>query len=180
MPPSSPRCARPLGSRQGAPGSRAPGGGGAGQTIGATGLPRGSGGACLCPHLLSVMSPPPPASPFSASVSPTRLSEAQGLRLCASPSFCVPLCRPLSLCVGFFWVARAWGSSAGLWRSQHRRGRSSACSQLGAPRPLEALNPLSPWAPGPHGGQQVGCEGTRVALPPPRPWCPPTQSLPSS
>lgn len=46
-------------------------------------------GACLCPHVLSVTSAPPPTSSFSASVSPTRLSEAQGLCL---------LRLPLSLC----------------------------------------------------------------------------------
>lgn len=87
--------------------------------------------------------PPTPASSFSAFVSPTRLSEAQGRCL----SSCVPLCHPLSLCWLFLGCEGLGELSWTLARPAQKGKEFSMFLQLGAPRPLEALNPLPP--PGP-------------------------------
>ena len=104
MPPSSPGAARlPIPAvGWGAPSSWAPRGE-LGRETEPRACPRGSGGACLCPHLLSCPVcdvPPTPASSLSASVSPTGLLEApRALPICLSIILCPTL--PPSLCVGF-------------------------------------------------------------------------------
>lgn len=170
MPPSSPGAARlPIPAvGWGAPSSWAPRGE-LGRETEPRACPRGSGGACLWPLLLScpsVMSPPAQPLPSLPRL-PDGALGGPGLRLSASPSFCV---RPatLSLCwlPGGGGVPRVWGNAAGLFLRPAQKGRASCVSSLWCSQ-AEGGTESPPGPPVLAQGQQAGLEGTKGFLHPP-------------
>ena len=117
----------------------------------------------------------PPAQPLpSLPRLPHGALGGPGLRLSASPSFCVQPAT-LSLCwlPGAGGVPRVWGNAAGLFLRPAQKGRASCVSSLWCSQ-AEGGTESPPGPPVLAQGQQAGLEGTKGFLHPPTipSWCP--------
>lgn len=123
-------------------------------------------GACLCPHLLSVMFPHPSLFLLCLRLPHPALRGPGALPVCLSVTLCSTLPPSLSVLASSGLRGLAGARLDSSTASTEREGAQHAVSAGGA----QAPGGTEPPPPGPlvlAGGQQAGCEGTRVALPHP-------------